>query len=166
MWLHGAMKFIRGIVPLAVLLLSVSACSVQNANPKPSDAASEAAALVRDYYDSVVARNWNAVCALALPAQRNAIGENCENFISDLYASRVDFFRDAKVDGNKATAVNQPVREFSMPNDAIVSVTVQQGYIFGPDALSFPGGVDPVRVGLEVVKMDGRWFWVSGNSVG
>lgn len=155
------------VLPLLAVLLFISACSVQNTNPqpRPDDDPGNAAALVRGYYDSVRAGNWNAVCALALPAQRNALGEYCENFIADLYASRTEFFRDPMIEASKATPVDQPVRKFSMPNDAVVSVNVEKGFIFGPEALSFPGGVDPVRVGLEVVKVDGRWFWVSGNSV-
>lgn len=152
------------MAPLLALLAAISACSVQNASPKPSDDPSSAAAMVRNYYDSVRAGNWNAVCALALPAQRNAIGKYCENFIADLYASRTEFFRDPMIDGAKATPMDKPTRSFSMPNDAVVSVSVERGFIFGPEALSFPDGVDPVRVGLEVVKVDGRWFWVSGNS--
>lgn len=160
------MKFTRGVLPLAVLLVLVSACSVQNADPKPTDPNSEAAAVVRQYYEAVLAGNWNGVCALALPAARNALGGYCEKFIADLYQDKTSFFRDPKIDPGKATPVNQPSRSFTMPNDATVTVQVEQGFIFGPDALSFPGGVDPVRVGLEVVKVDGRWFWVSGNSVG
>lgn len=164
MWLHGVMKIIRSIVPLTALLLLASGCSVQNADPKPSDPASDAAVVVREYYEAVLAGNWNGVCALALPAERNALGSYCERFIADLYRDKTNFFRNAKIDPSKATPANNPSRKFTMPNDGIVTVQVEQGFIFGTEALRFPDGVDPARVGLEVVKVDGRWFWISGNS--